>query len=313
MAQERRGGKKQRSSTVVLDEPVGGPSRPAEARESYVVLIHPPEMEIGRRVQLDLERYSVGRDPEAAIPLEREAVSRQHAELVREADGRWRVRDLGSTNGTFVNEREIEDLSLKNGDQVRFGDVVFKFLSGDHVESQYHQEVYQLSVLDGLTGAHNKRYFLDFLERELASAHRHDNPLTLVMFDIDHFKQVNDERGHLCGDAVLKQLSDRIRPRIRREDLVARYGGEEFGAILTITRLEGGIRFAENIRQMVARRPFTFEGAHLPLTISLGVTTMQGEPEMDAETLIRRADEKLYEAKRLGRNRVVPALADLKR
>ena len=302
----------------MLDEPIAGADgKTPTRRESSIILLHPPEMPIGRRTQLEHDRMSVGRDATSAIPLERDSVSRQHAELVRGSDSQWSVRDLGSTNGTFVNERPVdtgeEGEPLRNGDQLRFGDVVFKFLSGGDVESLYHQEVYQLSVQDGLTGVHNKRYFMDFLERELASAHRHKNPLTLVMLDIDHFKQLNDERGHLCGDAVLKQLAQRISPRIRREDLFARYGGEEFAAILTITGLQGGVRFAENIRQMVARRPFTFEKEQLPVTISLGVTCMESEPSVDAEALIHRADQLLYEAKRAGRNRVAPNVAEIKK
>jgi two-component system, cell cycle response regulator len=310
--------RKSRSGTAVLEEPVaGGEGKTPTRRESSIILLHPPEMPIGRRTQLEQDRMSVGRDATSAIPLERDSVSRQHAELVRGSDSQWSVRDLGSTNGTFVNERPVdsgeEGEPLRNGDQLRFGDVVFKYLSGGDVESLYHQEVYQLSVQDGLTGVHNKRYFMDFLERELASAHRHKNPLTLVMLDIDHFKQLNDERGHLCGDAVLKQLAQRISPRIRREDLFARYGGEEFAAILTITGLQGGVRFAENIRQMVARRPFTFEKEQLPVTISLGVTCVENEPTVDAEALIHRADQLLYEAKRAGRNRVAPTFAELKK
>jgi diguanylate cyclase (GGDEF)-like protein len=310
--------RKSRSGTAVLEEPVGGgDGKTPTRRESSIILLHPPEMPIGRRTQLEQDRMSVGRDATSAIPLERDSVSRQHAELVRASDSQWSVRDLGSTNGTFVNERPVEvgeeGEPLRNGDQLRFGDVVFKFLSGGDVEALYHQEVYQLSVQDGLTGVHNKRYFMDFLERELASAHRHKNPLTLVMLDIDHFKPLNDERGHLCGDAVLKQLAQRISPRIRREDLFARYGGEEFAAILTITGLAGGVRFAENIRQMVARRPFTFEKEQLPVTVSLGVTCMENEPSVDAEALIQRADQLLYEAKRAGRNRVAPTLAEIKK
>jgi two-component system cell cycle response regulator len=299
-----------RQGTAVLDEPIRPGQGQVALRDAYIVLIHPPEMEIGRRTQLDKETMSVGRDKDSFVPLERESVSRQHAVLTRSADGQFSVRDLGSTNGTFVNERQVDELTLRNGDQLRFGDVVFKFLAGGNIESLYHQEVYQLSVQDGLTGIHNKRYFLDFLDRELASAHRHKHPLTLVMLDIDHFKQLNDERGHLCGDAVLKQLAARIRPRIRREDLFARYGGEEFAAILTITGLKGGVRFAESIRQMVARRPFSFEGLQLPVTVSLGVTTMDNEPQIDSQTLIHRADQLLYEAKRAGRNRVEPGLGD---
>ena len=185
--------------------------------------------------------------------------------------------------------------------------MVFKFLSGGNVESLYHEEIYQMTVLDGLTAVHNRRYFLDSLERELASAHRHENPLTLVMLDIDHFKEINDQRGHLCGDAVLKELAQRIRRRIRREDLFARYGGEEFAAILTITGLEGGLKFAESLRRLVAERPFEFDGQSISVTISLGVTTMLREAEVDAAELIGRADERLYQAKREGRNRVVPA------
>ena len=310
--------RKSRSGTAVLEEPIAGSEgKTPTRREASIILIHPPEMPIGRRTQLEQDKMAIGRDPASAIPLERDSVSRQHAELSRIGDSQWLVRDLGSTNGTFVNERPVEPGEegevLRNGDQVRFGDVVFKFLSGGDVESLYHQEVYQLSVQDGLTGVHNKRYFMDFLERELASAHRHKHPLTLVMLDIDHFKQLNDERGHLCGDTVLKQLAQRISPRIRREDLFARYGGEEFAAILTITGLPGGVRFAENIRQMVSRRPFTFEKEQLPVTISLGVTCVENEPPVDVETLIQRADQRLYEAKRGGRNRVAPSLAEIKK
>ena len=311
MSDERPGEKKRRSETVVLDGEGDGhvAAGGGTARDAlpYLVVLHPPGAEIGKRITLDRDRYGVGRDPAADIPLERESVSRNHGELVRTGPGQWLVRDLGSTNGTFVNERKIDELALRNGDQIRFGDVVFKFLTGGTVESVYHEEIYQMTVLDGLTGAHNKRYFLDFLERELASAHRHKHPLTLVMLDIDHFKSVNDTHGHVVGDAVLKQMAQRIKPRIRREDLFARYGGEEFAAILTITGLEGGVRFAESLRQMVARRPFPCgDGVDLKVTASLGVTTMHEEPSLDPVTLIQRADHQLYEAKRNGRNRVEP-------
>lgn len=298
---------KKRSTTLVLDEPGLPMQHPAANKDCYLVLIHPPGMEIGARFELEEDYYLVGRESDAGIRLQRESVSRRHAELKRSRTGQWTVRDLGSTNGTYINEEEITELTIKNGDQVCFGDIVFKFLSSDNVESMYHAEVYQLSVLDGLTGVHNKRYFDDFLERELASAQRHQNPLTLVLIDIDHFKSVNDERGHLCGDAVLKQLADRIKPRIRREDLFARYGGEEFAFILTITPLEGGLRFAETIRDMVERQPFIFEGDRVAVTISLGVATTLNETKVDPDDLIARADQALYAAKNSGRNRVCAA------
>lgn len=299
--------KKRRGGTVVLDEPPLGVGRESEPwKRAYIVLIHPPGSAIGRRTTLENDRYVVGRDEEADVRLDRSSVSRQHAELARDVRGYWLVRDLDSTNGTFVNERRISEVTLADGDQIRFGDVVYKFLGGTNVESTYHEEIYQMSVLDSLTGVHNRRYFMDFLERELASAQRHRNPLTVVMMDLDSFKQINDVRGHLCGDTVLREVADRIKPRIRREDLFARYGGEEFGAILTITALEGGVRFAESLRNIVARRPFNFDGEEFGVTVSLGVATTLDEPKIEPELLIQRADQQLYEAKRAGRNRVSP-------
>jgi diguanylate cyclase (GGDEF)-like protein len=297
--------KKRRGSTVVLDEPPAGEGGEVE-KGSYIVLIHSPGTDIGRRTLLDHDRYLIGREEGADVLLDRESVSRQHAELLHDARGEWMLRDLGSTNGSFVNDRRISEATLTDGDQLRFGDVVYKFLSGGNIEHKYHEEIYQMTVLDSLTGVYNRRYFMDFLERERASAQRHHNPLTLVMLDIDNFKAVNDERGHLCGDSVLRQVADRIRPRIRREDLFARYGGEEFACILTITPLAGGLRFAESLRQIVERRPFGFDGEEFPVTISLGVTAMTGARDMTSEALIQSADERLYEAKRAGRNLVAP-------
>ena len=162
-----------------------------------------------------------------------------------------------------------------------------------------------MTILDGLTSVHNKRYFLEFAERELARAVRHKQPLTLVMFDIDHFKQINDTKGHLCGDAVLRSLADRLRPRIRREDLLARYGGEEFAVLLTVTDLQGGLRFAEDLRRRIGDQPFEWEGESFQVTASLGASCVQGDEQPTVTELIRRADEKLYLAKNAGRNRVM--------
>ena len=182
---------------------------------------------------------------------------------------------------------------------------------GSNIESAYHEAIHNKAILDGMLGIHNKRYFTEFLEREIAVCARHGHPLTLVMFDVDHFKRVNDSHGHLAGDAVLKELAARIRPRIRREDLFARYGGEEFACVLPSTALPGGIVFAEHLRTLIDERPCIFENATIAFTISLGVTTLHRETGVDTATLIKRADENLYVAKRSGRNRVVPSLADL--
>ena len=300
---------KDNSGTLILSKPVMM-SAPAEGEEACMILLHPPGPDIGKRTRLSGDgEYIVGREVDADFVISRSAVSRHHAKVFRGPEGAWLAQDLGSTNGTFVNEERISTKSLRDGDQLRFGDAIFKFLVGSNVESAYHEEIYRMTILDGLTGVHNKRYFLDFLERELSSAHRHGHPLSLVMFDIDHFKRVNDDRGHLAGDAVLKDLSGRVKPRIRREDLFARYGGEEFAAILTATPMVGGLKFAENLRVLVESTPFEFDGERFTVTVSLGVASVHQQSEITVEQFIKQADGNLYEAKHGGRNRVVPSLA----
>ena len=301
------------SGTVILARPVGMEEGGKPTGEACLILIHPPGPDIGRRTPLTNDSYVFGREAGVDLIIGRSSVSRRHAEMVREARGTWLVRDLGSTNGTFLNERKITEETLRDGDQLRLGDAIFKFLAGSNIEAAYHEEIYRMTIVDGLTGVNNKRYFLDFLERELASAHRHNHPLTLVMMDLDHFKLVNDQHGHLAGDAVLKEMANRVKPRIRREDLFARYGGEEFAAVLTVTALEGGVRFAEHVRHIMASIPFSFDGQQFAVTLSLGVSSLHGEPGLDVNTLIKRADENLYEAKRRGRNQVVPSSAEILR
>jgi diguanylate cyclase (GGDEF)-like protein len=296
--------------TLILQRPLGASDK-KPAGDACLVNLHPPGPDIGRRVPLLNAQYIVGRDSEAGFVVSRSSVSRQHARLYADDTGNWWVEDLNSTNGTFVNESRIKNKQLADSDQVRFGDAIYKFLAGSNVEQAYHEAIHNMAIQDGMTGIHNKRYFSEFLEREIAVCSRHGHPLTLVMFDVDHFKKVNDTHGHLAGDAVLKELAARIRPRIRREDLFARYGGEEFACVLPSTALPGGVVFAEHLRTLIEERPCVFDGVSIPFTISLGVTTLHRETGVDVTGLIRRADENLFAAKRGGRNRVVPSLADL--
>jgi diguanylate cyclase (GGDEF)-like protein len=298
--------------TLILQRPIGpSEKKQGPTGDACLVNLHPPGPDIGRRIPLVNSQYIVGRDNDAGLVVSRSSVSRSHARVFVDDDNNWWVEDLNSTNGTFVNEQRIRAQQLNDADQVRFGDAIYKFLAGSNIESAYHEAIHNMAIQDGMTGIHNKRFFMEFLEREIAVASRHGHPLTLVMFDVDHFKKVNDTHGHLAGDAVLKDLSVRIRPRIRREDLFARYGGEEFACVLPSTALPGGIVFAEHLRTLIEERPTTFEDKVIPFTISLGVTTLHRETGIDPAALIKRADENLYAAKRGGRNRVVPSLADL--
>ena len=280
-------------------------TRPAPTnRDACVVLIYPQGAEMGRRFPLDKDEFVLGRGSDCDIQVDRDSVSRRHAKIVRAEDG-WAVEDLNSTNGSYVNDVQIMPRSpLRDGDLVKIGAAIFKFLSGENVEVAYHEEIYKMTIVDGLTGVHNKRYFQEFLDREIARCLRHGRPLALVMLDIDHFKKINDTHGHLTGDHVLRELAKRLNGRMRREELLARYGGEEFAIVLPETGKTGALEFGEQLRGLVARDAFEFEGDKLEVTISVGVAVLDGE-QVDIDTFIKRADDNLYAAKRGGRNMVI--------
>jgi diguanylate cyclase (GGDEF)-like protein len=222
--------------------------------------------------------------------------------VVRSAGG-WVLRDLDSTNGTFVNEVPIRERLLRDGDQIRIGRAMLKFLTSNNVEAQYHEEIYRLMTLDGLTQLHNRRYFQEAIEREFARSQRYGHPFCLVLFDLDHFKRINDTHGHLAGDAVLRRVGSLVATKVRTNDIVARVGGEEFAVILPEADRMGGVALAEKLRKMIANERFEHEGAAIPVTISLGVAAFT--PELaGSDDLYKAADDRLYQAKRAGRNLV---------
>ena len=290
---------KTRITKIQIAQPV------AATGSGCLVLIYPPGADIGKKFPLERNEVVVGRGTDCDIQVDRDSVSRRHARFFRDpTSGAWSIQDMGSTNGSYVNDIQVQSQVLCDGDLVKIGAAIFKFLTGQNVETAYHEEIYRMTIVDGLTGVHNKRYFLEFLDREMARCLRYGRPLSLVMFDIDHFKRINDEHGHLTGDHVLKEIARRLQPRIRREELLARYGGEEFAAVLPETAAQGCLEFGEQIRQMVGNTPFEFEGDRMSVTISVGLATIQGQP-MDALAFIKVADDNLYRAKRGGRNKVV--------
>lgn len=273
-------------------------------RTACLVHIYPTGPNMGTRYTLGDSAIILGRDDDCDIVIDDDSVSRRHARIQFAHDG-YGVSDLNSTNGTYVNDRRIRHALLKDGDYLRIGNGIYRFLAGGNVESEYHEEIYRLTIIDALTETHNKRYFLEFLARQLSCSTRYRRPLALLMFDIDRFKAINDQLGHLCGDYVLRELAACIKKGIRKEDLFARYGGEEFAVVLPETTREGALEMAEHLRQRVEVHSFQFEGHRVPVTISLGVTATTGEDWMTTSEMIEQADSRLYQAKRQGRNRVV--------
>ncbi len=243
----------------------------------------------------------IGRDASCEIEVLDDFTSRDPVHIDREGD-EYVIRDCGSLNGTYVNDVRVKEQVLVPGDQIRLGNHIFKFLSTDHVEAQYHEAVYEMMTIDGLTGARNKRYFEDAFVREVLRAQRHWRPIALLMIDVDHFKQVNDTHGHLAGDECLKGLCTRICSRIRGEDLFARFGGEEFVLALSEAPLKQSVRVAHDIVRMVDGQPFPTTKGSIDLSISIGVGFANGQGPMTVTDLIEQADENLYRAKRDGRN-----------
>ncbi len=270
---------------------------------AFIVILYGPDM--GRRLPLGDEPFVIGRVEPAELCIAQESVSRRHSRIFRK-EGRHHIEDLGSTNGTFVNDQLVKEHPLDNGVQIKIGRSILKYMNGNDVEARYHEEIYRLMMTDALTSALNKRAFSEALPREVARAQRYKRPLSIVLFDIDHFKKINDTYGHVAGDSVLRQLAGLVRPRIREHDLFGRVGGEEFALLLPEVDIHGARVVAEKIRQAIESARFIIKEESFSATVSLGCATL---PETGGvgDKLYEKADQALYAAKQGGRNRVVVA------
>jgi diguanylate cyclase (GGDEF)-like protein len=283
-----------------------GPPRP-DRRDACIVYIYPTGPLMGQRYPLSAGPVLIGRNDDCQVPNPDASVSRHHARIELRDDGRYHVTDLGSTNKTFINNTALADGALADGDYLRIGNCIYRFLASGNLEAEYHEEIYRLTVLDGLTGVPNRRYFQEFVEREVARAVRHERPLALALMDIDHFKQVNDRLGHLAGDLTLRQVAATAAAVVRRDELFARYGGEEFALVLPESDGPAAAAACERVRQAVAAHEFVFNKQPYKVTVSIGIGVLAGDGPATAAELVRRADAMLYRAKADGRNRVCAA------
>jgi len=288
------------SQTVLTDAGEARASR-AGSENGCLVVIYGEEM--GRRVRVTAEPLIIGRSPKCEVQIDQESVSRNHCRI-RFEGGEFLVCDLDSTNGTYVNDDLVQgEGRIRHGDQIKVGRTILKFIVGDDVEVEYHEEIYRLMTTDGLTQLNNKRYFDETLDREVARAKRYKRTFSLLVFDVDHFKRINDRLGHLAGDAILRQLGSVLLGRLRVNDVLARIGGEEFGIITPEVGLEGATELANKIRRLIGDTRFEFEGTAVEVTVSAGVAEWQPHYE-DPSELFKAADAKMYDAKRRGRNQV---------
>ncbi len=275
---------------------------PSEGTCCSLVQIYPTNILAGL-VRLN-GTVTVGRDEDNHLQLADASVSRHHAclELI---GNRYHIRDLGSTNGTFVDDRKITECELKGDEEIRVGSFIFKFLPAGGIEAHYHSTVYSAMTRDGLTGAFNKSFLLDALDHEIARSRRSRRPLSVLVMDIDHFKKINDTYGHLVGDEVLREFARRLNQSRREDDLLCRYGGEEFVMILSDTQNREAIPLAERCRQSIADQPFTTSAGDISVTVSIGIAELDLTDDTATRSqLIEAADQKLYQAKKSGRNQV---------
>lgn len=169
--------------------------------------------------------------------------------------------------------------------------------------TEINRQLDDLSKKDDLTGIFNRRYLMESLSYEIARSKRYSSPLSFAIFDLDHFKQINDAYGHTTGDLVLKQFALLLKERLRKTDVVGRYGGEEFGIVLTGITLDSAFTLCNELRELVSAMPFGYEHSHIQLTTSAGIASLTDN--MDRKTIIDTADKSLYKAKASGRNLVI--------
>jgi diguanylate cyclase (GGDEF)-like protein len=266
-------------------------------------------LDMGNAVPVGQGGVKIGRDDGCDLILRDDGISRIHVEISPSGPSEVVVRDLESTNGTFVRGKRIKQAELQNGDKILLGRcTLIKFALHDELDLRFQQEMYNSSIRDGLTGVFNRRYFDQKIITDMSFARRHRIPLSLIMLDIDHFKRVNDTYGHRAGDSVLVAVADTVASSIRTEDVLTRYGGEEFAIIAQATGADGATVLAERIRQTVAALSVPADdhpGAEVSVTASAGVATVPPGTEVDLADLMASADKNLYEAKSRGRDRVV--------
>ena len=260
----------------------------------------------GRVVPLDDDPLVIGRGPEADLRIEDPGVSRIHARVVRSDQGSFTLEDLGSTNGTFIRTRRVTVAPLSPGDRVQLGpSALLRFAVTDPIDEDLQADLYRSRIRDPLTQAYNRRHLAERLTVEVAHARRTGSPLSVLMFDLDHFKRFNDDYGHFVGDRILCCAAAQVTNVLRAGDLLARFGGDEFVVLSRDTDGPRALALAERLRGAIGSMHMAAGGRAVTITATLGVASLADlAPDDRPEELLELVDRRLYAAKRQGRNRV---------
>jgi two-component system, cell cycle response regulator len=259
----------------------------------------------GTLFNLEEKEISVGRNPDNQIPLDFNGISRYHFKILTHDDESHTIEDGGSKNGTFVNNKKIEGShKLEKGDMVKLGNIALKYLPKGDPERLTYDKLHLEANTDSLTSCFNKGYFNNSIDLDVKKSKITGQPLSLIVFDLDHFKKLNDGYGHDAGDYVLKEISDVIRKHgVRDNDVFARYGGEEFVILLPKTNLKQAFEIAERLRKLIEGHDFLYDNQKLPVTASIGVADYR-QGVATGTDLFKRADGAVYKSKEGGRNQV---------
>jgi diguanylate cyclase (GGDEF)-like protein len=258
---------------------------------------------LGRRYILDNAEVIAGRSPDTGIVIDEKSVSRQHARFLQATDT-IEVEDLGTTNGTYINDKRVEHRTpLRDGDIIRLGTILLKFYAHNNIDNVFHDKIYRMATIDTGTQIFNKKYLMESLESEFKFSKTYNRPLSLIYYDLDFFKKVNDVHGHNAGDYILKDSAKITSSAIRKDDVFGRFGGEEFCIILPGTDARTATDLAERIRHAIEAHTFSFNGKTMKQTISMGVSQLTSGMATYKD-LLEAADQKLYRSKNEGRNRV---------
>jgi diguanylate cyclase (GGDEF)-like protein len=292
------------------------PADPPASHERRPALVFMRGEQLAAPIPLERDEVTLGRALEADVRVNDARASRLHARISIEHDAeanapRYRLTDLGSTNGTLLNGQPVSDALLQHGDKLSIGEHLIRFDLLDDFDREFQRQLYRLIAHDELTGLLTSKSFFSELRREAARAESEGRPFCVLMMDLDHFKRVNDTCGHLVGSQTLEEIGGLITRALRAGDVAARFGGEEFAAFLLDADCTQAIVAAERVRTAIEEHVFSAtrrgaaseENRTLRMTISIGVAAYPDDAR-DPIELIELADTALYHAKQSGRNRV---------
>ncbi|MDH5821612.1 GGDEF domain-containing protein [Luteimonas sp. RD2P54] len=269
--------------------PSAGPRAMPPRASACVVVIHGDGL--GRRADIGMEPVVIGRSSDAALYIPHRSVSRRHCEI-RAAAGGYRVRDLGATNPTLLNERPVDDAVLADGDRITVGESVLKFIGHANIEAGYHEQLQHLAARDQLTGLHGRRRFVELAEAMIADARQRQAPLTLAVLDLDGFREINLEHGYAAGDTVLRRAGDLVQERLAEGDIAARIGEDEFAVLLRDRDSEAAAVFLDKLRRTLVE-PLSLAGG-TPVQLRVRTALAELGPGADGlGQLMRRVDSAL--------------------